>query len=66
MKKHPRMLEAIENAKIAAVSNRGMYPITAAANVYKQDGTPLEEKMVEEDIEIKDVEDEAPAEEPVV
>ena len=44
MKKHPRMLEAIEKAKVAAVSNRGMYPITMAANVYKQDGTPLEEK----------------------
>ena len=49
MAKHPRMIEAIENAKVAAVSNRGMYPITAATNVYKQDGTPLEEKAVEEE-----------------
>ena len=48
MAKHPRMIEAIENAKIAAVSNRGMYPVTVATNVYKQDGTPLEEKVVEE------------------
>ena len=49
-KKHPRMLEAIEKAKVAAVSNRGMYPYTAATNVFKQDGTPLEEKAVEEDM----------------
>ena len=49
MAKHPRMIEAIEKAKIAAVSNRGMYPVTVATNVYKQDGTPLEEKVVEEE-----------------
>ena len=49
MAKHPRMLEAIENAKIAAASTRGMYPITTAANVYKEDGTSLEEKVTEEE-----------------
>ena len=48
MAKHPRMIEAIKNAKIAATSNRGMYPYTLATNVFKQDGTPLEEKPVEE------------------
>ena len=42
MDKHPRMKEAIENAKVAAVSNRGMYPYTRATNVFKADGTPLE------------------------
>lgn len=49
MAKHPRMIEAIENAKIAAVSNRGMYPVTTATNVYMQDGTPLEKKNDEEE-----------------
>lgn len=44
MDKHPRMKEAIENAKAAAVSNRGMYPYTVATNVFKTDGTPLEER----------------------
>ena len=44
MDKHPRMKEAIENAKVAAVSNRGMYPYTRATNVFKADGTPLEER----------------------
>ena len=53
MKKHPRMLEAIEIAKSAVASNRGMYPLTTAANVYKQDGTPLEEKVAEETSEEK-------------
>lgn len=43
MKKHPRMIEAINTAKIAAASNRGMYPYTTAANVFKKDGTTLEE-----------------------
>lgn len=52
MAKHPRMIEAIEMAKAAAASNRGMYPITAATNVYKQDGTPLEEKVVKEEEEV--------------
>ena len=47
MPKHPRMLEAIENAKIGAMSTRGMYPYTTAANVFKQDGTPLEETVEE-------------------
>ena len=50
MAKHPRMIEAIENAKIAAVSNRGMYPVTVATNVFKQDGTPIEEKVAEEEV----------------
>ena len=49
MAKHPRMLEAIENAKIAALSTRGMYPFTTATNVFKQDGAPLEETVVEEE-----------------
>ncbi len=49
MKKHPRMIEAIKNAKAAVRSNRGMYPYTMATNVYKQDGTPLEEKPVVEE-----------------
>ena len=42
VQKHPRMLEAIENAKQAAISNRGMYPYTTATNVFKKDGTTLE------------------------
>ena len=50
MKKHPRMLEAIETAKSASQSNRGMYPFTTTSNVYNQDGTSLEEA------ETKDVE----------
>lgn len=47
MKKHPLMLEAIENAKVAAASTRGMYPFTTATHVFKQDGTPVEEVAVE-------------------
>ena len=47
MAKHPRMLEAIEKAKIAAASTRGMYPITAASKVFKEDGSALEEVAVE-------------------
>ena len=54
MAKHPRMLEAIENAKVAAVSNRGMYPYTAATNVFKQDGTPMEERAVEEEATVEE------------
>ena len=42
VQKHPRMLEAIENAKQAAISNRGMYPYTTATNVFMKDGTTLE------------------------
>ena len=42
VQKHPRMMEAIENAKQAAISNRGMYPYTTATNVFKKDGTTLE------------------------
>ena len=51
MAKHPRMLEAIEAAKKAAECNRGMYPYTLATNVFKTDGTPLEEPVVEDDDE---------------
>lgn len=40
--KHPLLLEAIEYAKKAVLSTRGMYPVTVAKNVYKTDGTPLE------------------------
>lgn len=55
MPKHPRMLEAIENAKVAAMSNRGMYPYTAATNVLYTDGTALEEvEVVEEEETVED------------
>ena len=47
MAKHPRVLEAIEKAKIAAASTRGMYPLTNASKVFKEDGTSLEETAVE-------------------
>lgn len=57
MAKHPRMLEAIEAAKIAAASNRGMYPYTAATNVFKQDGTPLEERETTEEVEETEAEE---------
>lgn len=40
---HPRMKEALDNAKKAAVSNRGIYPYTKATNVYETSGSPLEE-----------------------
>ena len=36
------MAEALENSKAAAVSTRGIYPVTKASHVYKEDGTPLE------------------------
>ena len=49
VQKHPRMLEAIENAKQAAISNRGMYPYTTATNVFKKDGTTLEPRDEETD-----------------
>lgn len=49
VQKHPRMLEAIENAKQAAISNRGMYPYTTATNVFKKDGTTLEPRDEEID-----------------
>ena len=49
MEKHPRMVEAIENAKAAALSNRGLYPYTVATNVFKSDGTPLEVIETEEE-----------------
>ena len=42
---------ALDNAAEAEVSNRGMYPFTAATNVFKMDGTPLEEKPQEEESE---------------
>ena len=47
VQKHPRMLEAIENAKQAALSNRGMYPYTTATNVFMKDGTTLEPREEE-------------------
>ena len=47
MKKHPRLLEAIEKARQAAICNRGMYPFVPTSNVFKQDGSPLEEHKVE-------------------
>lgn len=49
VQKHPRMLEAIENAKQAAISNRGMYPYTTATNVFMKDGTTLEPREEETD-----------------
>lgn len=49
VQKHPRMMEAIENAKQAAISNRGMYPYTTATNVFKKDGTTLEPRDEETD-----------------
>ena len=58
MAKHPLMLEAIENAKAAAVSTRGMYPYTTATNVFYTDGTPLEEVVEEEEIVEDDTETE--------
>lgn len=41
-KKHPRLVEAIENSKKAVLSNRGMYHYTLATNVFKKDGTTVE------------------------
>lgn len=49
VQKHPRMMEAIENAKQAAISNRGMYPYITATNVFKKDGTTLEPRDEETD-----------------
>lgn len=49
VQKHPRMMEAIENAKQAAISNRGMYPYTTATNVFMKDGTTLEPRDEETD-----------------
>ena len=40
---------ALDNAAEAEVCNRGMYPFTAATNVFKLDGTPLEEKPSDEE-----------------
>ena len=51
--KHPRMLEAIAAAEKAAMNTRGMYPYTKASHVFKEDGTPLEE-VVNEDEEAED------------
>lgn len=51
MAKHPRMLEAIEKAKAAAASTRGMYPFTTATNVFKTDGSALEAPTTEENVE---------------
>ena len=36
--------DLIKKAKSASVANRGAYPYTTAANVFKQDGTSVEEK----------------------
>lgn len=49
VQKHPRMLEAIENAKQAAISNRGIYPYTTATNVFMKDGTTLEPREEDTD-----------------
>lgn len=38
-----RLTEALANADEAIASTRGIYPYTAAAHVFKADGTPLEE-----------------------
>lgn len=43
VKKHPLMQEALKAADEAVTCNRGMYPVTSAANVIKNDGTPVEE-----------------------
>ena len=40
--------ELIKKAKATSVINRGMYPVTVATNVYKQDGTPLERERDQE------------------
>ena len=53
MAKHPKLLEAIENAKAAAASTRGMYPYTKAENVFFADGTALE-TMIDEELEDDD------------
>lgn len=50
-KQNSNLIDALANADKAAVSNRGMYPITSAANVYKADGTPLEGDVVVDPIE---------------
>lgn len=63
MAKHPLLLEAIEKAKKAAYSTRGMYPITTAANVYMQDGTSLEEKVSNVETTTKEETNEEPTEE---
>ncbi len=43
-----RLVEAREAAKEAALSTRGMYPITKASNVFKTDGEPIEPPTDEE------------------
>ena len=55
MKKHPKMLEAIKNAKAAVYSTRGMYPVTLATNVYFSDGTTVESKDVENEPEREEI-----------
>lgn len=35
--------ELIEAAKKTSLINRGQYPVTKATNVFKEDGSPLEE-----------------------
>ena len=38
--------EMIRKSKVASIANRGAYHMTADTNVYKQDGTPLEERVI--------------------
>ena len=40
--------ELIRKAKATSISNRGKYPVTIASNVYKQNGTALENKKFPE------------------
>ena len=50
--------ELIKKSKAASINNRGVYPVTAASNVFKQDGTPLEkvtENVITPDIPEPDV-----------
>ena len=47
----PKLYDAIEMSKASLTSNRGMYPHTKAANVFKEDGTPLED-ISEDDPEV--------------
>ena len=54
MSKHPKMLEAIENAKAAVRCTRGMYPVTLATNVYYSDGTPIETPDSENEPEVEE------------
>ena len=48
-KQNSNLIEALANSEEAMTSNRGMYPVTAASNVFKADGTPLEVDEEEEE-----------------